>query len=56
MSRRLVRDKEGYLAATIPRLYSAEELAAIMKEAGFGQVTFQRLMFGAAAIHQAVKQ
>lgn len=49
------RTAYGYLAATIPRFYSAEELAAIMKEAGFGQVTFQSLMFGAAAIHQAAK-
>lgn len=49
------RTAYGYLAATIPRFYSAEELAAIMKEAGFGQVTFQSLMFGAAAIHQAKK-
>ena len=49
------RTAYGYLASTIPRFYSAEELTAIMKEAGFGQVTFQRLMFGAAAIHQAVK-
>jgi demethylmenaquinone methyltransferase/2-methoxy-6-polyprenyl-1,4-benzoquinol methylase len=49
------RTAYGYLAATIPRFYGAEELAAIMKEAGFGQVTFQRLMFGAAAIHQAKK-
>ncbi len=46
----------GYLASTIPRFYNAEELAQIMREAGFDQVTFKRLMFGAAAIHQAIKQ
>jgi demethylmenaquinone methyltransferase/2-methoxy-6-polyprenyl-1,4-benzoquinol methylase len=46
----------AYLAATIPRFYAAEELAAIMREAGFEEVTFQRLLFGAAAIHQAIKQ
>jgi demethylmenaquinone methyltransferase/2-methoxy-6-polyprenyl-1,4-benzoquinol methylase len=45
----------AYLAGTIPRFYGADELAAIMKEAGFEQVTFQRLLFGAAAIHQAKK-
>jgi demethylmenaquinone methyltransferase/2-methoxy-6-polyprenyl-1,4-benzoquinol methylase len=45
----------AYLARTIPRFYPAEELAGIMQQAGFGEVTFQRLLFGAAAIHQAVK-
>ena len=49
------RTAYAYLAGTIPRFYGAEELAGIMKEAGFERVTFQRLMFGAAAIHQAVK-
>ncbi|MHC4540889.1 MAG: ubiquinone/menaquinone biosynthesis methyltransferase [Planctomycetota bacterium] len=46
----------AYLAGTIPRFYGAEELAQIMTEAGFDDVSFKRLMFGAAAIHQAVKQ
>lgn len=45
----------AYLAKTIPRFYPAEELAGIMRQAGFGEVTFRRLLFGAAAIHQAVK-
>jgi demethylmenaquinone methyltransferase/2-methoxy-6-polyprenyl-1,4-benzoquinol methylase len=45
----------AYLAKTIPRFYPAEALAGIMKQAGFEEVTFQRLLFGAAAIHQAVK-
>ncbi len=45
----------AYLARTIPRFYGAEELAQIMRDAGFEQVTFQRLAFGAAAIHQAMK-
>ena len=57
LGRRLsgARTAYTYLAATIPRFYGAEELAAIMREAGFEQVTFQRLLFGAAAIHQAMK-
>ncbi len=46
----------AYLAGTIPRFYNAEELAQIMREAGFDQVSFKRLMFGAAAIHQAIKR
>jgi demethylmenaquinone methyltransferase / 2-methoxy-6-polyprenyl-1,4-benzoquinol methylase len=50
------RTAYAYLAGTIPRFYGAEELAQIMHEAGFEQVTFQRLLFGVAAIHQAIKQ
>jgi demethylmenaquinone methyltransferase/2-methoxy-6-polyprenyl-1,4-benzoquinol methylase len=45
----------AYLAATIPRFYSTEELADIMREAGFEKVTFKRLLFGVAAIHHATK-
>jgi demethylmenaquinone methyltransferase/2-methoxy-6-polyprenyl-1,4-benzoquinol methylase len=46
----------AFLARTIRRFYTAEELAEVMRQAGFGTVTFQRLFFGAAAIHQAVKR
>jgi len=46
----------AYLAGTIPRFYPAEELTGIMRQAGFQEVTFKRLLFGAAAIHQAQKQ
>ncbi len=54
---RISRSKKayGYLAKSIPLFYSAEELADIMLQSGFDEVTFQRLMFGAAAIHQAKK-
>ena len=45
----------AYLAKTIPRFYSAEELADIIREAGFEETRFQRLLFGAAAIHQGWK-
>jgi len=49
------RDAYTYLATTIPRFYSAQELADVMLQAGFEKVTFQQYMFGAAAIHQAMK-
>ena len=54
---RISRSRVGYayLGATIPRFYPAEELADIMRQAGFDEVTFQRLLLGAAAIHQAKK-
>ena len=45
----------AYLARTIPRFYTAAELAEILRDAGFGQVSFRRLFFGAVAIHEAVK-
>ena len=44
-----------YLATTIPCFYRAEELADIMRQAGFEKVTFQKYLFGAAAIHRASK-
>jgi demethylmenaquinone methyltransferase/2-methoxy-6-polyprenyl-1,4-benzoquinol methylase len=50
------RNAYTYLATTIPRFYSAGELADIMRQAGFDKVTFQQCLFGAAAIHQAMKQ
>jgi ubiquinone/menaquinone biosynthesis C-methylase UbiE len=43
------------LSKTIPRFYDAEELADIMCRAGFEKITFQHLLFGAAAIHQGMK-
>ena len=45
----------AYLAHTIPRFYSADELVDIMGQAGFVKVRFYRTMFGVAAIHKAVK-
>lgn len=44
-----------YLATTIPRFYPAEELADIMRQAGFEKVTFKKQLFGAVAIHRASK-
>ncbi len=45
----------AYLSESITKFYSPEELAGILKAAGFSRVTFRRLMFGAAAIHIAIK-
>ena len=44
-----------YLGHTIPRFYPAEELADLMRRAGFRNVTYQRLLFGVAAIHQGAR-
>ena len=44
-----------YLAHTIPRFYPAEELAGIIRHAGFRTVTAQRWLFGVAAVHLAIK-
>jgi demethylmenaquinone methyltransferase/2-methoxy-6-polyprenyl-1,4-benzoquinol methylase len=49
------RTAYAYLASTIPRFYSAEELADVMRQAGFEKVTFRWCLFGAVAIHQAFK-
>ena len=45
----------AYLAHTIPRFYPAEELEEIFYRAGFSDVTYKRMLFGVAAIHQAVR-
>jgi demethylmenaquinone methyltransferase/2-methoxy-6-polyprenyl-1,4-benzoquinol methylase len=44
-----------YLSYTIPRFFEAEELAHIIRQAGFSEVKFHRMIFGVAAIHNAVK-
>ena len=49
------RTAYAYLTSTIPRFYSAEELADVMRQASFEKVTFRRCLFGAVAIHQAFK-
>jgi demethylmenaquinone methyltransferase/2-methoxy-6-polyprenyl-1,4-benzoquinol methylase len=45
----------AYLSESITEFYPPEELAEILRESGFSRVTFHRLMFGAAAIHVAIK-
>ena len=50
------RSSYSYLSSTMRSFYSAPELADILREAGFEDVHYERLMFGAAAIHTAVKK
>ncbi len=45
----------AYLSSTIPRFYSADELAGIIGQAGFKAVTFTRMTFGSCAVHIAEK-
>ena len=44
-----------YLSRSMSRFYSAEELANIIRQAGFSEVSLNRLLLGAAAIHRATK-
>jgi len=46
----------AYLTHTIPRFYPPDELSAIMSNAGFEKVTWRKLLFGIAAIHQGMKE
>jgi len=45
----------AYLSSTIPRFHDAEQLAALILEAGFTSVSVERYLFGAAAVHLARK-
>ncbi|MDQ1353521.1 MAG: demethylmenaquinone methyltransferase / 2-methoxy-6-polyprenyl,4-benzoquinol methylase, partial [Acidobacteriota bacterium] len=45
----------AYLSSSIRSFYPAPELEALLYEAGFKTVVYQRFLFGAAAIHQACK-
>lgn len=44
-----------FLAESIAHFHTAEELAAVIREAGFQRVNYQRLLGGAAAIHVAIR-
>ena len=44
-----------YLAESAQKFYTAEELGDLLVRAGFSSVKVQRLLFGAAAVHVAVK-
>ena len=46
----------AYLAHTIPRFYTADVLADILRDAGFSTVTYRHLLLGVAAIHESQKQ
>lgn len=45
----------SYLSFTIPRFYAPDEFAQILRQSGFSQVKYRRLMFGISAIHVAKK-
>jgi len=45
----------AYLARTIPRFHGAPEFADLIREAGFSDVTYRQMTFGAAAVHRGVK-
>jgi len=45
----------AYLAKSMTLFYSAEELADIIRQAGFEEVSFKKLLFGVAAIHHSRK-
>jgi demethylmenaquinone methyltransferase/2-methoxy-6-polyprenyl-1,4-benzoquinol methylase len=57
MGTSLSRNKEAYnyLTASASKFYTAEELSGLLVKAGFKTVTIKRLMFGATAIHVAIK-
>ena len=45
----------GYLASSIAGFYDADELASLLRQAGFAEVTYRRMLFGAVAVHKSVK-
>lgn len=45
----------NYLARSMVRFHGAEELSAIIREAGFQDIEYRPLLLGAAAIHTATK-
>jgi demethylmenaquinone methyltransferase/2-methoxy-6-polyprenyl-1,4-benzoquinol methylase len=53
LGRLVARDREayGYLADSTRRFVGAEELALRMRESGFKEVQFQRMVCGTMAIH-----
>jgi len=44
-----------YLSRTIPGFHGTRELAAILRRAGFAEISGHRLAWGLAAIHRAVR-
>ena len=45
----------GFLAETMASFYGPEELSALILRAGFSKVEYRPMMFGAVALHTAVK-
>jgi demethylmenaquinone methyltransferase/2-methoxy-6-polyprenyl-1,4-benzoquinol methylase len=44
-----------YLTVSASKFYTAEELSDLLAQSGFNAVSVKRMMFGAAAIHVAIK-
>lgn len=57
MGSSLSRNKPAYkyLTESASKFYTAEELSDLLVNAGFSKVSIRRLLFGATAIHMAVK-
>jgi demethylmenaquinone methyltransferase / 2-methoxy-6-polyprenyl-1,4-benzoquinol methylase len=49
------RSAFAYLAESSSQYYTAAELSSLLKQAGFREVTFRRFMWGAMAVHIAIK-
>jgi demethylmenaquinone methyltransferase/2-methoxy-6-polyprenyl-1,4-benzoquinol methylase len=49
------RDSYQYLVESIRRFPEQERFAAMIREAGFGQVRFRNLSMGIAALHSGWK-
>ncbi len=45
-----------YLQTSVLRFYTPEELAELLREAGFRRVVFHRLFFGAACVHLGFRE
>jgi demethylmenaquinone methyltransferase/2-methoxy-6-polyprenyl-1,4-benzoquinol methylase len=45
----------AYLSSSILRFYSMSEMSDILREAGFSEVSSKPLMYGVAAVHEAVR-
>jgi len=45
----------SYLPSSVSKFPGADELAALLRDNGFSQVSYQRMMFGVVALHQARK-
>ena len=45
----------SYLSFTIPRFYAPDEFAQILRQTGFSEVEYRRLLLGISAIHVAKK-
>ncbi len=45
----------AYLAHTVPRFFNADDLSDILYEAGFSEVNYVTMTFGAVAVHRAIK-